>query len=142
MTAIALLSRGTVSYPDPKKGTMQSWMGASESGVNVNEDTALKLSAVYACVRLLSELPASLPLDIIEEKGDTRTPIDHPVKELLQRPNSYMNHFTWDEYTNALTQLWGNSISLIKRDFRMNISELIPVHTRYVQPVLVDSKPM
>lgn len=145
-TAGRILTRGTVSLPtgstDPMKGSLNSWLGLSQSGLYVNEDNALKCTPVYLAVRLFSELLSSMPYDIIEENGDVRTPIDHPVKELLYKPNSYMDHFTYDQYTEHLAELWGNSVSLIRRDDRGNVYELIPIHTRYVTPVMVDGRPM
>ena len=142
-SAARLITRGTVDLPDPKKGTFSSLYSAAESGVIVNHDTALTLSAVYAAVRLISELRASFPLEVVEDQGKLRIPLDdHEVKQLLMRPNSYMNQYTFDQYSESLVQLWGNSVSIIRRDFRQRISEMIPVHTQYVNPVMVDGKPM
>lgn len=142
-SAARLITRGTVTLPDPKKGSISSLYSISESGVPVTHDSAMTLSAVYAAVRLISELRASFPLEVIEEQGNLRIPLDdHEVKQILTRPNSYMNHYTFDQYTESLVQLWGNSVSIIRRDFRQNISEMIPVHTKSVTPVMVDGRPM
>ncbi|MRR23984.1 phage portal protein, partial [bacterium] len=79
----------------------------------------------------------------VENQGKLRIPLDdQEVKQLLMRPNSYMNQYTFDQYSESLVQLWGNSVSIIRRDFRQRISEMIPVHTQYVTPVMLDGKPM
>src|SRR5574343_630917 len=62
------------------------------SGIAVTVDNALKFSAVWAAVRLLSEIPASLPKLIVERKPDGKLiHIDNePASFLLDEPNSYM----------------------------------------------------
>ena len=52
----------------------------SNSGVEVDEDNALKISAVYACVKVISETIASLPLNLLKEltNGDSEKAKQHP----------------------------------------------------------------
>ena len=52
----------------------------SNSGVDVDEETALKISAVYACVKVISETVASLPLNLLKEltNGDSEKAKQHP----------------------------------------------------------------
>jgi HK97 family phage portal protein len=120
--------------------SFSDFIGVSDSGIVVNEDTALKLSAVWSCIRLLSELPASLPIEVYQEKGNTRTPIDHPVKDLLMKPNSIMNRFTWHELMNAWLEGWGNAISIIERGPSGYPVALMPVHPANIEANYVDGK--
>ncbi len=122
------------------KGPFAGMLGLSDSGVAVNEETALKFSAVWLARRLLSELPASLPIEVYEEKGNNRASIDHPVKELLMKPNSLMNHFTWHELMNDRLQGWGNGIAIINNRRTGYAEELIPIHPRSIIPLLSDGK--
>ena len=118
------------------KGALASIMGgASASGINVTEESSLKFSAVWLARRILSELPASLPIDVFEEKGNNRTSIDHEVKHLLTNPNMMMNSFTWHELMNDWLQGWGNGVSVIMRT-GARASELIPIHPSSVEPVV------
>jgi len=112
----------------------------TEAGIPVTEETALKMSAVWSCMRLLSELPASLPIEVIEEKGRTRTPIDHDIKYLLTKPNSLMSRFTWHELMNAWLQGWGNGISIIDNRQSGIPKALLPVHPSTVKAKYSDGR--
>lgn len=89
------------------------------TGVSVDKDTALNYSAVYACVRVLSESIASLPLNVYTEErnGDRLLAKDHPIYKLISRePNKYMTSYTWREVLMANLVLRGNSYFFIDRD--------------------------
>ena len=60
------------------------YFGTSGSGKSVNANTAIQLSTVYACVRVISETVASLPLGVYEAKEDgNRKATEHPLYPLL-----------------------------------------------------------
>ena len=118
------------------KSSFASMMGISESGVVVNEETSLKFSAVWLARRILSELPASLPIEVYEEKGSNRTSIDHEVKELLMKPNALMNHFTYHELMNDWLQGWGDGVAVIDNRRTGRAENLLPVHPSTVTPVV------
>lgn len=71
----------------------QEWFGTSNSGKVVTADKAIQLSAVWACVRLLSESVSTLPMKIYERQSDGSRKLarDNPVYQLLcRRPNAEM----------------------------------------------------
>ncbi|WP_312384234.1 phage portal protein [Atlantibacter subterraneus] len=71
----------------------QEWFGTSNSGKVVTADKAIQLSAVWACVRLLSESVSTLPMKIYERQSDGSRKLarDSPVYQLLcRRPNAEM----------------------------------------------------
>lgn len=121
---------------DILKGSFAALQGGNDSGVYVNEESSLKFSAVWLARRILSELPASLPLEVFEEKGNNRTAIDHPIKEILLHPNHLMNTFTWHELMNDWLQGWGNGISIIDNRQTGRATSLMPVHPSTVRPVI------
>jgi HK97 family phage portal protein len=93
-------------------------MGArTDSGVSVSEFNAVKLPAVYACVGLISDAIAQLPIRIYRRRGDAREEIaDHPLVELLnRRPNPRMTAFTLRKTSLHHTLLWGNGYTEIQR---------------------------
>ena len=61
------------------------FMGGSASGKQVNERTSMQMTAVYSCVRILSEAVASLPLNVYRytESGGKEKAIDHSLYRLL-----------------------------------------------------------
>ena len=66
------------------------YMGNSSSGKVVTERSAMQMTAVYACVRILSEAIAGLPLHMYRynEDGGKEKAIDHPLYQLLHdEPN-------------------------------------------------------
>lgn len=102
---------------------------ATTAGVRVSEATALKFGAVWACVRLIAEDIASLPLFVFErlDRGKRRAP-EHPLYELLHdMPNPDMTAMQWREAQAAHILLWGNSYTYVVRDTRGVIRELWPL---------------
>jgi HK97 family phage portal protein len=104
--------------------------GSTASGVSVSETTALNLSAVWACVRVISETGGSLPWFTYKRTADggrERFP-DHEIYHLLHdAPNPDMSAMTWKETTLAHVLLWGNGFSEIVRDGRDRIAALFPI---------------
>lgn len=101
----------------------------SNAGVNVNEYNAMQVSAVYACVRVLSETIASLPLPLYRrlERGKEKATY-HPLYFLLHdMPNPDMTSFTFRETLMSHLLLWGNAYAQVIRNGKGNISELWPL---------------
>ena len=103
--------------------------GRSSSGQVVNETSALQVTAVYACVRLLAESIAGLPLHVYRytEHGKERV-LDHPLSRLLHdSPNPEMTSFTYRETSQTHILLYGNIYSQILRDRTGRVVGLYPL---------------
>lgn len=88
----------------------EAWPGPSTmAGVNVGPDTALRLAAVWACVRILSDVVSTLPLDLTDEA--TRRPVDKPT--ILVRPSAYCGWHEWIGQVMWSTLLTGAAYGLI-----------------------------
>ena len=95
----------------------------------MNERTAMQTTAVYACVRILAETIASLPLHTYRytESGKQKAR-DHPLYNLLANaPNPEMTSFVFRETLMGHLLLWGNSYSQIIRDGRGKVIALYPL---------------
>ena len=105
------------------------YFGTSGSGKAVNAQTAIQLSTVYACVRVISETVASLPLGVYEAKEDgNRKATEHPLYRLIHdEPNSEMTSFVLREVMLVHLLLWGNSYCQIIRTGRNKITGLYPL---------------
>jgi HK97 family phage portal protein len=93
--------------------------GGANTGVAVDEDTALNFSAVWACVRVISETVASLPVMVYKEEsdGDKLNDKSHPVYKLLSRqPNKIMTSYTFYEVLMSNLLINGNAYFIIERD--------------------------
>ena len=103
--------------------------GKSISGEYVTPDSALRVMAVYASVRILAESLASLPLSLKKkEKSGRRVDAnDHPLYQLLHdAPNPQMTAFDFKEMKQAHMGLRGNAYSIIERNGRGEVEALYP----------------
>ena len=104
--------------------------GMSSSGKRVNERTAMQTSAVYACVRVISESVASLPLHVYRYNGDggKEKAIDHPLYRLLHdEPNAEMTAYSFFEVALTHLLLWGNFYAQIIRNGKGEVLGLYPL---------------
>lgn len=90
--------------------------GETSSGEVVSEESAMKMAAVYACIRLLSQSVAKLPLHVYNNKGGKKIKDEkHAVTQLLEtRPNQYMTPFDFKMTMEAHRQLYGNAYAEIQ----------------------------
>ena len=105
------------------------YFGSSASGKSVTATTAIQMSAVYACVRVIAETIASLPLHVYQNQGEGSVKaLDHPLYPILHdEPNSEMTSFVWRETMLAHLLLWGNAYCQIIRSGRSQILGLYPL---------------
>ena len=106
------------------------FLGNSTSGKRVNERSAMQMTAVYSCVRILSEAIASLPLHFYEyrEDGSKAKATDHSLYFLLHdEPNPEMSSYTFREVLMTHLLLWGNAYSQIIRNGKGEVVALYPL---------------
>lgn len=104
--------------------------GRTTSGKPVNERTAMQTTAVYACVRILAEAIASLPLHVYKyrEDGGKELVHDHPLYSLLHdEPNPEMTSFVFRETLMSHLLIWGNAYAQIVRDGAGRVLGLYPL---------------
>lgn len=104
--------------------------GRTTSGKPVNERTAMQTTAVYACVRILAEAVASLPLHVYEyqDDGGKKLVHDHPLYYLLHdEPNPEMTSFVFRETLMSHLLIWGNAYAQIIRDGAGRVLGLYPL---------------
>ena len=103
--------------------------GPSTSGKMVNEFTAMQTTAVYACVRILAETLAALPLQLYRyTPGGKERVYDHPLYHLLHdEPNPEMSSFVFRETLMTHLLLWGNAYAQIIRNGKNEIVALYPL---------------
>lgn len=89
------------------------------SGAYVSPSTAMQLTAVYACVRVISQAIATLPLHVYRERASGGSDVvrDHPVARCFGRrgPNPEMTKVNYLQALIANTLLWGNGFSEVQR---------------------------
>ena len=104
--------------------------GTANSGERVDEKSAMQIATVYACVRLLAESVACLPLHLYQldgEDGKLKAK-DHPLYKILYRQaNPEMTSFSFWEVMMTHLLLWGNAYAQIVRDGKNGILGLYPL---------------
>ena len=107
----------------------------TSSGIKVDEFTAMQMSAVNACVRILSETVASLPLHLYRRNGNgsPEKVEDHPLAECLYSAvNEEMTSFQFRESMMASVLLWGNAYARIIRNKLGQVTELWFLKPQYM----------
>ena len=106
------------------------FLGGSTSGKTVTERSAMQMTAVYSCVRILAEAIAGLPLHLYtyKEDGGKEKAIGHPLYLLLHdEPNPEMSSFVFRETLMTHLLLWGNGYAQIIRNGRGEVVALYPL---------------
>ena len=106
------------------------FMGMSSAGKRVNERTAMQTSAVYACVRVISESVASLPLHLYRytDNGGKEKALEHPLYHLLHdEPNPEMTAYSFFETALTHLLLWGNFYAQVIRNGKGEVISLYPL---------------
>lgn len=104
--------------------------GGTTSGKAVNERTSMQMTAVYACVRILSEAVAGLPLHLYNygENNSKEKAVNHPLYYLLHdEPNPEMTSFIFRETLMTHILLWGNAYAQIIRNGKGEVVALYPL---------------
>lgn len=106
------------------------FFGGTTSGKPVNENTAMQMTAVYSCVRILSEAVAGLPLHVYKynDSGGKEKDLSHPLYQLLHdEPNPEMTSFVFRETLMGHLLLWGNAYAQVIRNARGEVVALYPL---------------
>ena len=131
MGILSGLFRSRDKPTDRTAGSSYSFfLGGTSSGKYVTERSAMQMTAVYCCVRILSEAVASLPLQFYRytDDGGKEKAVDHPLYFLLHdEPNPEMTSFIFRETLMTHLLLWGNAYSQIIRNGKGEVVALYPL---------------
>lgn len=115
---------------------------ATASGITITPDTALQTTAVFACIRVLAESVASLPLSVyrrLDGRSKARAS-EHPLYALLHdRPNPEMTSFEYREATMGHLCGWGNAYSDIELDGTGRVRALWPLSPDKIERITRDA---
>ena len=127
----------------PISSYVEQLFNRSKPAAYVSPDSAIRLTAVYACIRVLAETIASLSLKVyeIDDEGNTSPATKHPLYTLLdQSPSENYSVFTWLEAMTAQVALRGNGYSRIISDKQGNTKSLEFLPSLLVRPFIHDGK--
>ena len=126
------LSGGMMTLTDP-----QAWLSGAEG--SCSPELALKLSAVYRCVAVLTDALGEMPVSVRNWNTREDLPGHYLGKVLWQRPNAAMTPSVYKNLMERNRILRGNAYAYIHRDGNGRPVELIPLPSDYVS-VNLDSR--
>jgi HK97 family phage portal protein len=113
----------------------------SASGYPVNDESAMRVSAVAACVQLLGGTIASLPLNIYRRTADGREKIDSPLWYILnEQPCASWTAASMFEWFIRCNALRGDAYGNIQKNRIGDITGIVPLHPDRVYPVNIDNE--
>ena len=131
MSLLSAIFRSRDKPRDAINGNGYSFLfGTTTSGRRVNERSAIQMTAVYSCVRILSEAVAGLPLHLYRytADGSKEKAADTPLYFLLHdEPNPEMTSFVFRETLMTHLLLWGNGYAQIIRNGKGEVVALYPL---------------
>lgn len=134
-----LFGRSVKATSTDRDGWFVEWAQGgtpSASGVAVSPETAMRLSAVWACVNVRSEDVGKLPCHLYRRlpDGGKERATDHPVYRLMHdQPNPRMTAFAFRQVMQANLDLRGNAYALKDFDARGRVTALWPVNPAHVE---------
>ena len=143
--------RGSIENPNvPISEAADMLLGAwggppVRSGVRVNEATAVRVPAVFAAVRVISETLAALPIHLYRKRDDGGRDMEtgHRAAQLISGPpNPEMTSYTLKQATQGHVCLWGNGYWEIERDRAGRLKGFWPIQPDKVHFTRIDRKPV
>lgn len=111
--------------------------GSSSSGITINEDAVMRLSAAWACTRVIADPVGFLPLHLYQRQDAGRAKASsHSLYRLLHdSPNGIMTATTFRQSLQAQVLNWGNAYAqIVRRSGGDEIVSLWPIHPASVTP--------
>ena len=123
------------------KALTADMVGDKVSRPPITQESSLALTAVWACVRILSETVGILPIHLYKrtDKGRERQ-YGHPAGLILNTPNSFSTRYDLMHFLMMSCTLWGNGYARIYRDKLMRPLRIRYYHPAKVEPVLTDNE--
>jgi HK97 family phage portal protein len=125
---------GFFGYTDPATGDyvevdMEVGGKRTKAGIRVTTKTALSISMVWSCVKILSESLSGLPLKLFDDKqsGREQVPGTDRALKLLRKPNPYMTLLNFLKFVVVNMALRGNAFALIERNRNGDPIGLVPL---------------
>lgn len=123
------------------KALTADMVGDKVSRPAITQESSLALTAVWACVRILSETVGTLPIHLYKRTDHGRErQSGHLAGRILNTPNSFSTRYDMMHFLMVSCTLWGNGYARIYRDKLYRPLRLKYYHPARVEPVLTDSE--
>jgi len=119
----------TLSLPDKDAQYSRIWYtGRTKAGIRITPDNAVTISAVWACIRFLSQSIAALPWNVIDDATKKPVSLSVPAQSVLQRPSVEYSSLQFRETLMHWVLRWGNGYGEIERDVLGRPIGMHPIH--------------
>jgi HK97 family phage portal protein len=110
------------------------WHGTTGSGINVNAVTAMRQATVWACVRIISEIIAQLPIEVHTKQpnGSWEDAEEHDLLQLLAEPNAWQTQHDLIATLIAWSEMQGNGYLFKNTNARNKVLRLLPLQANSV----------
>jgi len=135
----------SVALTDSALGKILGLGTATKAGTSVSESKALGVSSIFAAVRTMSMIKASLPLHVYSAgNGYSERAMDHPLEKILHsKPNKYQTSYAFRHLLNVHQYTWGAGVAEIEFDGAGQPVGLWPIPPWLVTPMYTaDWKPV
>ncbi|MES9985632.1 MAG: phage portal protein [Candidatus Thiodiazotropha sp. 6PLUC6] len=135
-------ARRPTATPPPTLTDLSLLTPMADTLAGINQYSALQSSAVYACIRILSETLAQLPLVIRRRTADgSELARSHPMYAIIgATPNPWMTSFTWRNTSQGHCVSWGNGYSYIIRNQKGEPRAILPLLPDRTYPQVTDNR--
>jgi HK97 family phage portal protein len=150
------LSFSKTPAPDEQRAQVSSGYGVSvdtawsaffggastASGASVTPQTAVTQATVFACIRVINDALATVPLKLYRKTGnERREEEDHPLRSLLRdAPNGLQTSVEWRDMLQTHLCLRGNAFTHVRRNFAGEVVGLLPIHPDGLTVRLLDGR--
>ena len=129
-----------VTYQDSTSG-FGNYATYNSSTAYQGDTSAMKLSTVYRSVEIISDSISMLPIDILKKGNkDFKEPFQHPIRDILRRPNPVMSTYQFFKLIISQMILKGNAYIHILRSDTGHITSLVPLNPESITPLFVRSE--
>jgi HK97 family phage portal protein len=108
------------------------YSGRTKAGVRITPDNAVTISAVWACIRFISQSIGALPWHVIDDETKMPVSMSVPAESVLVRPSPEYSSLQFRETLLHWALRWGNGYAEIERDILGRPKALHPIHPERV----------
>lgn len=120
----------------------------TKAGAVITESTALKLSAYWCGVRIITEAMASIVIEVKKVSRNSEghrvsfDQYDHPVARIFNsNPNSQQDAFTFRDFMQLMLLNWGTCYAEKQYDHKGNLVNLWPIHSSRIKEIVRVTNP-
>lgn len=135
MSLLTKFKTALAALKEEPKNPIERWLmglpvikAIAKTGVEISEDDAIKIMAVYACIRVIASEIAASPVQFLKNTSDGKERVGGRLAALLRyEPNPEMTASDFKKTMTLNLELWGNAYAEIVRNRSGEVTSLWPI---------------